>query len=50
MFVCLLDDLILGFHYSNLTQETSGFDLTLTITLILQAHQLSVLVTPIEQQ
>ena len=34
MFVCLLDELILGFCYSNLTLETSGFELASTITLL----------------
>ena len=33
MFIYLLDDLILGFCYSNLTWETGGFELTVTITL-----------------
>ena len=32
-FVCLLDDLILGFCYNNLTWETDGFELASTITL-----------------
>ena len=41
MFVYLLDELILGFCYSNLTLETGGFELTLTITLVLQANQLT---------
>ena len=31
--VCLLDDLILGFCYSNLTGETGGFELTWTYHL-----------------
>ena len=35
-FVCLLDDLILGFCCSNLTQETDGLELASTITLVLQ--------------
>ena len=30
MFVCLLDEMILGFCYSNLTLETGGFDLAST--------------------
>ena len=38
MFVCLLDDLILDFCYSNLTWETGGFELASTITLVLQAN------------
>ena len=41
MFVCLLDELILGFCYSDLTLETGGFELTSTITLVLQANRLS---------
>ena len=39
MFVCLLDELILGFCYSDLTLKTGGFELTSTITLVLQANQ-----------
>ena len=34
MFVCLLDELILGFCYSDLTLETGGFKLASTITLV----------------
>ena len=41
MFVCLLDELILGFCYSDLTLETGGFELALTITLVLQANRLT---------
>ena len=41
MFVCLLDELILGFCYSNLTLETGGFELASSITLVLQANQLT---------
>ena len=41
MFVCLLDELILGFCYNNLTLETGGFELTSTITLVLQANRLT---------
>ena len=41
MFVYLLDELILRFCYSNLTLETGGFELASTITLALQANQLS---------
>ena len=33
MFIYLLDDLILGFYYSNLAWETGGFELTFTITM-----------------
>ena len=40
MFVCLLDDLIRGFCYSNLTWETGGFALASTITLVLQLNRL----------
>ena len=40
MFVCLLDELILGFCYSDLTLETGGFELASTITLVLQANRL----------
>ena len=36
--VCLLDDLILGFPLQQLTWETVGFELTSTITLVLQAN------------
>ena len=42
-FVCLLHDLILGFCYSNLTRETVAFELTLTLTLVLQANRLNFL-------
>ena len=41
LFACLLDDLILGFCYSNLAWETGGFEVASTITLVLQAHQLT---------
>ena len=41
MFVCLLDELILGFCYSSFTLETSGFELASTTTLVLQANQLT---------
>ena len=39
--VCLLDELTLGFCYSDLSLETSGFELASTITLVLQANQLT---------
>ena len=39
--VCVLDDMILGFCYINLTWETSGFELALTSTLEWQANQLT---------
>ena len=41
MFVCLLDELILGFCYSDLTLETGGFELSSTNTLVLQANRLT---------
>ena len=41
MFVCLLHELILGFRYSDLTLETSRFELASTITLVLQANRLT---------
>ena len=41
MFVCLLDELILGFCYSDITLETGGFELTSTIILVLQANRLT---------
>ena len=41
MFVCLLDELILGFCYSDLALETSGFQLASIMTLVLQANQLT---------
>ena len=41
MFVCLLDELILGFCYSDLTLETRGFELASSITLVLQANRLT---------
>ena len=40
-FVCLRDNLILAFCYKNLRQETDGFELASTITLILQANRLT---------
>ena len=41
LFVCLLDELILGFCYSDLTWETGGFELALAINLMLQANRLN---------
>ena len=41
MFVCLLDELILGFCYSDLTLETGGFKLESTLTIVLQANRLT---------
>ena len=38
MLVCLLDELILAFCYSDLTLETGGFELASTITLVLQGN------------
>ena len=40
-FVSLLDDLILGSCYSSLTRETSGFEVSSTITLALQGNRLT---------
>ena len=37
MFVCSLDELVLGFCYSDFTLGTGGFELASTITLVLQA-------------
>ena len=39
--VCLLDDLILGFCYCDLTLEIGGFELASSITLELQANRLT---------
>ena len=41
MFVCLFDELILGFCYSDLTLETGEFELTSAITLVLHANRLT---------
>ena len=41
LFVCLLDKLILGFCYSDLTLETGGFELAATITPALEANRLT---------
>ena len=41
VFVCLLDDLIVGFCYRYLIQETGGLELASTITLVLQANPLT---------
>ena len=41
MFVCLLDELIQGFCYSDLRWETGGFELASTVTLVLQANRLT---------
>ena len=41
IFVCLTDDLIPGFSYSNFIRETDGLELPLTITLILQANRVT---------
>ena len=40
MFVCLLDDLILGISYGNLTRETDEFELASTVRLVLLANRL----------
>ena len=39
IFVCLLDELILGSCLSDLTLETGRFELASTITLVLQANR-----------
>ena len=39
--VCLLDDLILDFCCSSLSVETNGFEVTSTITLVLQANRIT---------
>ena len=41
MFVCLLDNLILGFCYRNLTQANGEFEFSSAITLVLQANRLT---------
>ena len=41
MFFCLLDELILGFCYSDLTLQTGGFELASSISLVLQANRLT---------
>ena len=41
VFVCLLDELILGHYYSDLTWETDGFELASSITLVLQTNRLT---------
>ena len=41
IFVCLLDDLMQWFCYSNLKQKTDGLELASTITLELQANPLN---------
>ena len=46
MFVCLLDELILGFCYSDFTLETGGFELASTIALALQANRLTKCASP----
>ena len=40
VFVCLLNDLILSFCYSHLTQEAGVFELASTALLVLQANRL----------
>ena len=45
MFVSLLDELILGFGYSDLTLEIGGFELASSITLVLQVNRLTMVVT-----
>ena len=41
MLVCLLDELVLGFCYSDLTLESGGFELASTIILLLEANRLT---------
>ena len=41
IIVCLHVDLILGFCYSNLTEETGKLGFTLTITFVLQVNRLT---------
>ena len=41
MFVCLLDELRLGFCYRDLTLESGEFELASTFTLVLQANRLT---------
>ena len=41
IFVCLLDEMILGFCYSDLTLETGGIELASAITPVLQANRLT---------
>lgn len=49
LFVCLLDDIILDICYSILTQESGGFELTQTITVALQGHQLTKLTSHLKR-
>ena len=41
IFVYLLDELIVSFCHSNLTRKTGGLELASTITLVIQANQLT---------
>ena len=41
IFICLLDELILGFCYSDLRWETGRFELALAITHVLQVNRLT---------
>ena len=41
MFAYLLDELILGFCYSDLTWKTGGYEHASTITFVLQANRLT---------
>ena len=41
MFVCLLNELVIGFCYSDLTLENGEFELSSAITLVLQANRLT---------
>ena len=40
IFTCLLDNLIRGFCYNNLSRKTGELELASTITLVLQANRL----------
>ena len=41
MFICLVDELILRFCYSDLTLETGGFEFASTVILVLQTNRLT---------
>ena len=41
VFVCLLDDLIVGFCWEKLTRKTGGLELASTIIVVLQANRLT---------
>ena len=50
MFVCLLDELTLGFCCNDLTLETGGFELASTITLVLHNEPKWVKRTVVDQK